>query len=169
MSIILALILITAANQQAPVHSTVPIEVFQINELPVTLTETELVETRQGYLLKCVVSNNSEFRTFGLRYSLTVVDAMKGATTVVTRTEGLRLRQTQTKSATFKTPINLKIKPNQRLVLMLEQVVSTDYIWEVAKAKESLEAYIAGDYSIVPRVMRLTNQVDTRPRRTVIY
>ena len=53
---------------------------------------------------------------------------------------------------------------------MLEQVVSTDYFWEVVKAKENLEAYISGDYSVVPRVLRLSNQVDAPPPRiSVIY
>jgi hypothetical protein len=53
---------------------------------------------------------------------------------------------------------------------MLEQVVSTDYIWQVVDAKENFDAYIAGDYSVVPRVLRLRNQVDTPPPRTsVIY
>ena len=170
MSIMLALILIAAANQQTPVQQRVPIEVFQGNELPITITETELVGTKDGYLLKCVVLNNSEFQALGLRYSLTVVDTMNRAKTVVTRNEGLTLHQSQIKSATFKTAIKLKIKSDERVVLMLEQVVSTDYIWEVVKAKENLEAYIAGDYSVVPRVLRLSNQVDTPPpRRSVIY
>ena len=136
MSIMLALILIGAANQQTPVQQRVPIEVFQGNELPITITETEFVGTKDGYLLKCVVLNNSEFRALGLRYSLTVVDTMNRAKTVVTRNEGLKLHQSQIKSTTFKTPIKLKIKPDERLVLMLEQVVSTEYIWEVVKAKE---------------------------------
>jgi hypothetical protein len=169
MSVLLSLILITAANWQTPSPQPVPVEVFQVNELPITVTQTELVGTSHGYLLKCVVSNNSEFRALGLRYSLIVVGAMNEVDTVVTTSEGLKLRQSQTKSATFKIPIKLKIKPNERLVLMLEQVVSTDYIWQVVKAKETLEAYIAGDYSVVPRVQRLSNQVDTPPRRSVIY
>lgn len=170
MAIMLALILIAAVNQPDPVQQRVPIEVFQVNELPVTITETELVATKDGYLLKCVISNNSESRALGLRYSLTVVDTMNKTKTVLTRNEDLKLRQAQTKSATFKTPIKFKLKPDERLVLMLEQVVSTDYIWQVVKAKENLEAYIAGDYSVVPRVLCLSNQVDAPPpRRSVIY
>ena len=169
MSILLALILVTAANQQTPSQQRVPVEVFQVNELPITVTETELVGTNHGYLLKCVVSNNSEFRALGIRYSMILVDGMQKVNAVVTRSEGLKLRQSQIKGATFKIPIRWKIKPNDRLVLMLEQVVSTDYIWQVVKAKENLEAYIAGDYSVVPRVQRLSNQVDTPPRRSVIY
>ena len=170
MSVILALILIAVANPQTPVHQRMPVEVFQISELPISVTETELVRTKDGYLLKCVVSNNSESRTLGVRYSLAVVDTMNRAKTLVTRNDRLILRQSQIKSATFKTPIKLKIKPDERLVIMLEQVVSIDHIWEVVKAKENLEAYVSGDYSVVPRVLCLSNQVDTPPlRRSVIY
>jgi hypothetical protein len=166
MSLLLALILTTVVNQQTPVQHRVPIEVVQVIGLPLTITETALVKTKDGYLLKCLISNNSEFRTLGLRYSLAVVDAMNA---VVTRNEGIKLRQSQTKSVTFKTPVKLKMKTDARLVLILEQVVSTEYVWEVVKAKDNLAAYIRGDYSVVARVLRLNNQVDTPPRRTVIY
>ncbi|HEU4869277.1 MAG TPA: hypothetical protein VFT08_00330, partial [Pyrinomonadaceae bacterium] len=67
------------------------------------------------------------------------------------------------KSLTFKTPIKLKPKDGERLVLMLEQVVSRESIWEVVKAKDALEAYARGDYSVTPVVMRVTNAVDAPP------
>lgn len=73
MSLLFALILTTAANQQKPVQHRVPIELFQVIDLPLTITETALVKTKDGYLLQCLISNNSEFRTVGLRYSLAVV------------------------------------------------------------------------------------------------
>jgi len=168
MSLLLALILITAGNQQTPVQLRVLIEVVQVIDLPLTISETALVKTKDGYLLKCLLSNNSEFRTLGLRYSLAVVYASNEVNAVVTRNEGIKLRQYQTKSVTFKTPVKLKMKTDARLVLILEQVVSTEYVWEVVKAQENLAAYIQGDYSVVARVLRLTNQVDTPPRRPVV-
>lgn len=169
MSLLLALILTSAVNLQAPVEHRVPIEVFQVIDLPLTITETALVKTKDGYLLKCLISNNSEFRTLGLRYSLAVVDPMNETNALVTRNEGFKLRQSQSKTVTFKTPIKLRMKTDARLVMILEQVISADYVWEVIKAKENLTAFIAGDYSVVPRVLRLTNHVDTPPRRTIIY
>ena len=153
-----------------PVQHRVSVEVFQVMELPITITETALVKTKkERYLLKCVLSNNSEFRVTGLRYSLIVVDSMNVAKAVVSKNEGLKLAPYKAESLTFTTPIQLQMKADERLVLMLEQVVSTDYIWEVTKPKEALTAYIAGDYAVVPRVVRLTNQVDTPARRRVIY
>ena len=170
MSLIFALILTTAVGQQTPVQHRVNVEVFQVIELPITITETALVKTKkERYLLKCVLSNTSEFPVVGLRYSLIVVDSMNLEKAVVTRNEGFKLAPYKAESLTFATPIRLQMKDDERLVLMLEQVISTDYIWEVKNPKEALTAYIAGDYAVVPRVVRLTNQVDTPPRRRVIY
>jgi hypothetical protein len=45
----------------------------------------------------------------------------------------------------------------------VEQVVSREAIWEVIKAKEAFEAYARGDYSVVPVVLRVANQVDSPP------
>ncbi len=164
MSLIIALILTTVAAQQTPVQHQVPVEVFQVIELPITITDTTLIETKRGHLLKCLLTNNSDSRVLGLRYSLAVVDSMNVTTAVVTTNEGLKLAQHQTKTLTFRTPVKLKLKADERLVLMLEQVISADYVWEVMKAKEALAGYIAADYSVVPRVLRVRNQVDAPPR-----
>ena len=170
MLLIFALILTTVVGQQTPVQHQVNVEVFQVIELPITITDTVLVKTKkERYLLKCVLSNNSESRVVGLRYSLIVVDSMNVEKAVITRNEGFKLAPYKAESLTFTTPIQLQMKDDERLVLMLEQVISTNYIWEVKKPKEALTAYIAGDYAVVPRVVRLTNQVDIPPRRRVIY
>jgi len=169
MSLILALILTAAVAQEPPAQPSIPIDVFQVIELPITITDTQLVKTRGGYLLKCRISNDSEFQTLGVRYSLAVIESIDGAKAVISRNEGLKLAQGQTKTVTFKTPIRLRLTGGERLVLMLEQVVSTDYVWEVMKAKEALAAYIAGDFSVVPRVMRVSNQVDAPIRERIIY
>lgn len=169
MSLILALILTTAAAQEPSAQPSIPIEVFQVLELPITITDTQFVKTKGGYLLKCRISNDSEFKTLGLRYSLAVVESVNGPKAVISRNEGLKLAQQETKTVTFKSPVRLKLTGGERLVLMMEQVVSTDYVWEVMKAKEALAAYIAGDYSVVPRVMRVSNQVDAPIRERIIY
>lgn len=164
MSLILALLLITPAAQQAPVQRQVPVDVLQVIELPVTITDAALVKTKDGYLLKGLISNNSEFRTLGVRYSLAVVDSMNETKAIVTRNEGLKLGRSQTKSITFRSPIKLQLKADERLVLIMEQVVSADYLWDVMNSKEVLAAYIAGDYSVIPRVQRVINQLDAPPR-----
>lgn len=160
----------TATNHQQPAPREFAVEVFQIYELPVAISAAVIVKTKNGHQLKCLLSNSSEFRQLGLRYSLVVIDSMNVTKTVVTRNEGFKLSGYQTKSVTFKTPVKLDLKANERLVLMLEQVISTRYVWDVLRAKESLEAYTAGDYSIIPRVQRVSNQIDAPPPRPrVIY
>jgi hypothetical protein len=53
---------------------------------------------------------------------------------------------------------------------MVEQVISPEWIWEVVKAKDALEAYARGDFSVMPAVMRMLNQVDAPDRPVpVIY
>ena len=169
MALILALILTTAAVQQTPAERRVPVEVYQVIELPMTITDTALVKTKDGYSLQCLLSNNSEFRALGLRYSLAVVDSMNVTKALITTNEDVKLGAFRTKNVTLRTPVKLKLKRDERLVLMLEQVISTDYLWQVMKAKEALASYIAGDYSVAPRVQRLSNQVDSPLRPPVIY
>lgn len=169
MSIILALILTTTVAQQTPVQQHVPIEVVQVMELPLSVTDATFVKTKNGYVLKCLISNNSEFQALGLRYSLAIVDSMNAVKSVVTVNEGFKLAEHQTKSLTLKTPVKLKIETGDRLVLLVEQLISTHYVWDVLKAKEALTAYIAGDYSVTPRVLRILNQIDAPPRIQLMY
>ena len=166
---ILALVISLFLAQQPPVPRELPIEVFEVSELPIAATDTVLVETKHGYLLKSALTNSSEFSQLGLRYSLAVVDSTNVTNTIITRSEGLRLAPYQTRRITFKSPIRLNLKGDERFVLMLEEAVSTDYVWQVLKAKQSLAAYIAHDYSTTPTVLRVLNQVDAPLRPGLLY
>ena len=164
---------VTTATQTK--HPTQPrvaaIEVFQVVGLPLSIQNAVLVRSDKGYVLKGFLSNGSDLDMVGLRYSLVDVDSSNVAHPIANRVEGLRLAPYATSSVTFQTPIRLKLKDGARLVLMLEQAIGTIDIWEVMKAKEALEAYIAADFSIIPQVMRVANQIDSpllrQPR--VIY
>lgn len=140
-----------------------PIEIFQVLDLPLTVHDAALVKTDKGYLLKLSVGNSAELKMIGLRYSLITINSESKPQIRVNRTEGFSLAPYKTKSLTFHTPIKLKPKDGERLVLMLEQVVSRESIWEVVKAKDALEAYARGDYSVMPVVMRVSNAVDSPP------
>jgi hypothetical protein len=140
-----------------------PIEVFQVLELPLTVHDAALVKSDKGNLLRLSVGNSSELKMIGLRYSLITITSDSKPQIRVNRTEGFSLAPYATRSLTFNTPIRLKPKDGERLVLMLEQVVSRESIWEVVKAKDALEAYAKGDYSVVPVVMRVANAVDSPP------
>ena len=141
----------------------VPIEIFQVLDLPLTVHEAALVKSDKGYLLRLSVANSTELKMIGLRYSLITINSDNKPQIRVNRTEGFSLAPYKTKSLTFNTPIKLKSKDGERLVLMLEQVVSRESIWEVVKAKDALEAYANGDYSVMPAVIRVSNAVDSPP------
>ena len=149
------------------------IEVFQVLDLPLNAHEALLVKAEKAYLLKLSLSNSSELKIIGLRYSLMSIDSENKVRLRVNRTEGFSILPYKTKSLTFKTPIRFKSN-GERLVLMIEQVISRESIWEVVKAKEALDAYARGDYSVMPVVLKVANQVDAptiidRPRYRLRY
>jgi hypothetical protein len=166
-ALVLALTVSVVPAQSVDVSLTP--EVFQVFDLPLTITTPTLVKTKHGYVLKCVLANSSEFRQLGFRYSLAIVGQSNSPTSVISRTEGVTVSPYETKNVTFKTPLRLKLNGDERLVLMVEQVISTDYVWEVVQAKEALASYISGDYATTPRVLRVLNAVDTRDPVRILY
>ena len=147
-----------------PVQSEeISVEVFQVLELPLSVHEASLTKSAKAYFLKLALGNSSDERVIGLRYSLATVDAKNEVHPIANRSEGFSLAGYATRTLTFKTPIKFKARDGERFVLMLEQVVSRESIWEVVKAKEVLEAYASGDYSLKPVVLHVANQVDAPP------
>ena len=174
LSIFVLVFAVCSANSQQPQKKTqsrdVAAEVMPVIELPLNVHEALLAKTDKGYVLKCRISSSADVSIIGLRYSLTAIEPLKGARPITNRIEGFELPPFDTRTITFHTPINFRPRDGSRLVLMLEQVVSAESIWEVVKAKDVLEAYVKGDYSIQPRVMRVANQVDAPlPQTRVIY
>ena len=148
---------------------TTPIEVFQVLDLPLNIHDAVLEERDSGYMVRCRVSNDSTSEIRGLRYSLTAIDGTGVPIPIANRLEGIALEVHSTKTLTFATPIKFKPENATRFVLMLEQVSGAEAIWEVIKAKDALDFYLKGDYSIQPTVMRVGNQVDAPMPLRVIY
>lgn len=146
-----------------------PVEVFQILGLPLNVHEAVMVEGASGYVLRCRTSNEASSEILGLRYSMTVIDALGRVRLAGDWTHSVRLEAYGMKSLSFMTPIRIKPKQGDRLVFMMEQVLTAETIWEVIKAKDALDAYVKGDYSVQPNVMRVANQVDALPQIRVIY
>ncbi len=145
------------------------VEVFQVLDLPLTVHEASLVKSERGYFVKLALGNSSEVKLVGLRYSLVTIDSKNQIQLLVNRNEGFSVPAYASKTLTFKTPLRFKPKDGERFILMVEQVISPEWIWEVVKAKEALEAYTRGDYSVMPVVMRMLNQVDAPMAPRVIY
>jgi len=157
-------------SNNLPQSDALPVEVFQVLDLPLNVHEASLTKSERGYLLQLSLSNSSDLKILGLRYSLVSIDAQNEVQIRVNRTEGLKMPAYGMKTLTFKTPITLKQKDGERFLLMIEQVVSRESIWEVIKAKDAIEAYARGDFSVVPSVMHVSNQVDSPPvGRVPIY
>jgi len=147
----------------SPQSRDLPVEVFQVYELPLNVHEASLTKTETGYFLKLSLGNSTEHKMIGLRYSLASIDSRNKLQPLVSRTEGFSIPAYDSKTLTFKTPMKLNAKDGERLVLMVEQVISRESIWDVMKAKDALETYARGDYSVVPTVLRVLNQVDAPP------
>ena len=163
---------VSALAQQAPKKTQkreIAVEVIPVIEFPMTLHEAALVKSEKGYALKCRFSSNADVTLIGIRYALTVIEPVTGVRPLTTRIEGFEIAPYDSKTLTFPTPIRLRQTDDSRLVLMLEQVVSRESIWEVIKAKDVLEGYVKGDYSIQPHVLRVANQVDSPLQTRVIF
>jgi hypothetical protein len=145
---------------QKQVTQVTPVEIFQVYELPIAVTSVELVRTGRGYGLRWWITNQSNEKLLGFRYSLVAVDSDNNRHALANRSEAFTLTSYQTRRATIRTPLDIKLRSEFRLVIMLEQIVGAESIWEVVKSKDALEAYLSGDYSTVPRVLRVANQVD---------
>ena len=147
---------------------SIPVEVFQVHQLPVTVTNVELVRAGSGFQLRCSITNNSEEKLFGFRYSLVAIDSENATNLLVNRSEGVALAAFTTKRKAFRSSMNINAK-YVRLIFMMEQIVGAYSIWEVLKAKDALQAYASGDFSIVPAVLRVPNHVDVSPQQRIIY
>jgi len=146
-----------------------PVETFQVLELPLNLTDVTLEQTEKGLVLKSSLANSSAQRILGLRYLLLVVDANKGTRTLVPLEQGCKLDAFATRSVKFPIMTSIKLKRDSHVTLIIEQVTGEDSIWEVIRAKQALLQFASGDYSITPKVLQVSNQVDAPPQGKVIY
>jgi len=163
------LLMLIGSVSVAAQSENLSVEVFQVNDLPLSVHEASLVKTDKGFFVKLSLGNNTELKMLGLRYSLVTINSKNELHIIANRVEGFSLPAYATKSITFKTPLKFKAKDDERLALMIEQVVSRESIWEVVKAKDAFEAYARGDFSIVPVVLRVANQVDSPPGQPRVF
>ena len=158
---------VRAQNTSEPAYLTV--DVMQVVELPVSITNPVLMSSENGYLLKCEISNSSNDRILGLTYLFLVLDPANKVRMIASRTEAFKLAGYSTKNLTFQTPKKLNLKLGDRVVLAVEQLISRESIWVVLNSRQSLEAYGRGDSYLIPEVKRMLNQVDSQPRLATIY
>ena len=147
-----------------------PVEVFQVIDLPLNVHEAVLTAKGLDYVVRLRVSNESASELRGIRYVLKPIDPNRGVLNGMNPTEAFVLPAHESQTITLKGG-RLRAWANRRFrfVLMVEQVISADSIWEVIKAKDALETYLKGDYTVQPKVIRVANAVDAPPQTRVIY
>ena len=150
-------------NAQEQPTEIIPVEVFHVGQLPVALSTVELVGSSKGYQLRCSMTNNSDEKLLGFRYSIVAIDSSNTKTPILSRSEAWELKAYTTKRKMFASLLPANFKNQVRVILMLQEIDGTQSIWEVIKAKDALDAYTSGDFSIVPTVLRAPNHVDAGP------
>ena len=152
----------SAAGLQDPsIQPEIPIDVFQIYSLPLAIGNASFRKTKRGDSIKLVISNSSNEQILGVRYWLLVVDSTNRVRRAVDQSESLKLDAYAAKDITFPAPARLKTAADDRLFLVLAQVIGRDSIWEVQQSKSALLAYVKGNGYNMPSVLRLLNQVDS--------
>ena len=111
--------------------------------------------------------DNSDERILGFTYQLLVLDSANKLRMIIGQNATLKLAGYATKDLTLRPPEKLKIQSGDRVVLLVEQVIGRESVWEVLNSRAALEAYGKGDY-LEPEVTQVLNQVDSKPTR-VIY
>jgi hypothetical protein len=163
------LLMLIGSVSVAAQSENLAVEVLQVLDLPLSVHEASLVKTDKGFFVRLALGNNTELKMVGLRYSLVTINSKNELQFVANRVEGFSLLAYAAKTVTFKTPLKFKAMDGERLTLMVEQVISRETIWEVIKAKDAFEAYARGDYSVVPVVLRVANQVDSPPGQPRLF
>jgi hypothetical protein len=156
---------LSAATLQTPSEKSaekpdITIETFQVIDLPVSISEVTLTKNEKGYFLNGTLSSSSDQKILGFRYLLVLVDSNNGVRPAMMRSESCDLVGNSAAKVTFSTPLKLRLKNVARMELMLDQVIGEMSIWEVLKARQTLEKYASGDYSPIPKVLRVSNHVD---------
>jgi hypothetical protein len=147
-------------SEKSVEKSDITIETFPVIDLPVSISDVTLTKNEKGYLLNGTLSSSSDQKILGVRYLLVLVDANNAIRPAIMRSEGCNLAGNSATKMTFSTPLKLKLRNVARMELMLDQVIGEISIWEVLKARQTLEKYASGDYSPIPKVLRVSNHVD---------
>src|SRR4030095_14069853 len=100
-----------AQNQPTEI---IPVEVFHVGQLPVAITGVELVGSAKGFQLRCSMTNNSDEKLLGFRYSIVAIDSNNAKTVVANRSEAWELRPYATKRKKFETLLSANIKKDRK-------------------------------------------------------
>lgn len=150
-----------ALPQQPSAERPMPVDYLQVPELPLSITIPTIEKTEKGYVLRCSASNSSGEQMLGITFLILVLDSENRVRGRGSWSAAVRLASYTTKSVSLRVPIKLSIKSRYRVVLAPEQLIGSESIWQVMKARELTEAYARGDEYVMPKVRRVANQIDS--------
>ncbi|MCM3869336.1 MAG: hypothetical protein ND895_01395 [Pyrinomonadaceae bacterium] len=157
-----------ARSQDVANADQLPVEVMAVLELPAYVTNPILIRTEKGYRLNFQISNSTDDRILGFTYLLLVFDSAGKLRTLGSRGLALELDGYATKDLTLRVPGKLEIGSSHRTMLIIQQVIGRESVWEVLNAQAMVEAHVRGDH-VAPEVKQVLDQVDSPPRLRVIY
>jgi hypothetical protein len=150
-----------ASAQNPPVPVEVPIDVMQVYNLPLAISNASFRKTKKAEWLRLSISNSSDEQIFGVRYWLLVVDSANKVRRVADQSQSLKLEAYSADAVSFPAPAGWRISDDDRIFLVVAQVIGRESIWEVQQARNALLAYVKGDDYTTPNVLRVLNQVDS--------
>lgn len=160
---------VPATLSQQRLAEPVPVDYLQVNELPLVITVPTVEKTEKGYLLRCSAANSSSEQLLGVTFLILVLDSENKVRGRDSWSSGVRVPAYATTRLSIEVPLTLSIKSRYRVVLAPEQLIGSDSIWQVMKARELTEAYARGDEYVMPKVSRVANKIDPPPEARTIY
>lgn len=140
-----------------------PVDFYEVAEMPLTITSAELRRSGDADALTFSVTNRSSERLMGLRLILIVVDPTGKLRSRTGWMERIDLEINATDDYSSKLSAKMKIRPGDRVVLTMEQVIGRESIWKVINAKEAFTAYASNTRHVMPDVRQVSNNVDVSP------
>jgi len=159
----------SASGMQDPVSAETLIDVLTVDNLPLGISNASIKRTERGDWLKLSISNNSNEQILGVRYWLLVLEPNYHVRAVLDHSDGLKLDAYSAKAVSFPVPPRWKLADDDRVFMVLAQVIGRDSIWEVQQAKNALLAYVKGSNYTMPTVLHMLNQVDSPIGPTPIF
>lgn len=150
---------ITLPPQASPERSF-PVDYLEVTDLPLSISIPILVKTEKGYVIRCSVANNSVEPMLGITFLILVLDSENRVRSSGSWSAGIKVAGYVTRDLSIRVPIKLTIKNSYRVVLAPEQLIGSESIWQVMKARELTEAFARGDQYVAPKVRRVANQFD---------
>jgi hypothetical protein len=142
------------------------IEFFDVPDIPVIIGRPSLSKASDRYVVEFSITNRAEEEVRGVGFLLLITDP-SGAPRrqmsfwiIADRLKGYAMKDYQYK---FPTKVNLSLGDGDRILMVAEQVIGESSIWNVLKPEEALRSYAAGENYAPPRVVRVSNNVDSRP------